>query len=193
MADAKGEETVDDQQIPQQLSNKRKPGVEFAADEAAVIQTKKQKPEDRSPDPPPTQEARDGAQADPQKEVGEVEHLMDDGVSSNGKAAVDKGKCIVTAVDKGKGKMVVQEDEEEEGGDDDSDGSDNDDSDDDVVVEEGDYESDFLDDPLTEVDLSNILPSRTRRRGPPPPGAYLVDDLDGDDEDEDEDDDDVCD
>lgn len=90
------------------------------------------------------------------------------------------------ALDKGKGKMVIEEEEEDS----DSDS----DSDDDglaggVVGGEGD-DSDFCDDPLAEVDLENILPSRTRRRAPQMPGAYLVNDQDAE-EDEDDDDEDV--
>ncbi|ONK58584.1 uncharacterized protein A4U43_C09F14570 [Asparagus officinalis] len=83
-------------------------------------------------------------------------------------------------LEKGKGKMVI----EEEGGSD----SDSDSDSDQDGVEDGDGEdSDFCDDPLAEVDLENILPSRTRRRGPQEPGAYLVNDLDGDDDEDDED------
>ncbi|KAJ0973548.1 hypothetical protein J5N97_021507 [Dioscorea zingiberensis] len=94
-----------------------------------------------------------------------------------------KGKGVIAAVDKGKGKMVV-EDEDDDDGDDSSTES----SVDGTVGDEDD--SDFVDDPLAEVDLDNILPSRTRRRVPPPPGAYLVTDQEGED-DEDDDDEDV--
>jgi len=89
------------------------------------------------------------------------------------------------ALDKGKGKMVVEEEEESSDSDSDSDESDG------VIDgagEDGD-DSDFCDDPLAEVDLENILPSRTRRRAPQQPGAYLVNDQDGDDEDDDHDED----
>ncbi|XP_039124134.1 histone H2A.Z-specific chaperone CHZ1-like [Dioscorea cayenensis subsp. rotundata] len=95
-----------------------------------------------------------------------------------------KEKGVITAVDKGKGKMVV-EDEQVDGDDEDS-------SSDDVSnggVDGGDEDgSDFDDDPLAEVDLDNILPSRTRRRVPPPPGAYLVVDQDEDEEDDEDED-----
>ncbi|KAI3793849.1 hypothetical protein L1987_36472 [Smallanthus sonchifolius] len=74
----------------------------------------------------------------------EVEH-------SNG---IDrKGKGIMKD-DKGKGKMI------EESEDDDS-------SDEDGGASESDGDDDLSDDPLAEVDLDNILPSRTRRRTAP--------------------------
>ncbi|KAL5215674.1 hypothetical protein ABZP36_007075 [Zizania latifolia] len=91
---------------------------------------------------------------------------------------------------KGKGKMVVEE--EEDGGDE---KSSNDEDDDEDEVEGGerrdgdDSDDGFCEDPLTEVDLNSILPSRTRRRAPPQPGAYLVrlEEAAEDDEDADED------
>ena len=96
----------------------------------------------------------------------------------------EKGPAIL--VDKGKGKMVVLDEE------DDDDSSDDDDESRDGALGEDD-ESDLSDDPLAEVDLSNILPSKTRRKHPPVPGAYLVNDADEDDEDDDDDDDEVSD
>ncbi|XP_057807792.1 uncharacterized protein LOC131022356 [Salvia miltiorrhiza] len=82
--------------------------------------------------------------------------------NANGEAAnVDrKGKGIM--VDrKGKGKMIEDSDNEDSDGhvDDDDDSSDDSDSD----FSDGLDESDLEDDPLAEVDLDNILPSRTRR------------------------------
>jgi len=78
-----------------------------------------------------------------------------------------KGKGI-SREDKGKGKMV-QEDE-----DDDDDSDDDSDDDDDASDDDG---SDFSDDPLTEVDLNNILPSRTRgRAGAASAGVRIADD-----------------
>ena len=53
----------------------------------------------------------------------------------------------------------------------------------------GSDDDELVEDPLAEVDLSNILPSRTRRRAPPQPGAYLVAPEDAAAEDDDEDDD----
>ncbi|KAK1259599.1 hypothetical protein QJS04_geneDACA015381 [Acorus gramineus] len=51
---------------------------------------------------------------------------------------------------------------------------------------DGDFEeSDSSDDPLAEVDLDNILPSRTRRRPPVHPGAYIVPPGGDDDDDRD--------
>nr|DAD30451.1 TPA_asm: hypothetical protein HUJ06_009302 [Nelumbo nucifera] len=82
----------------------------------------------------------------------------------------------IMKVDKGKGKLEAE------------DGSDDDDDDDDSS-DGGDHsndDSDLSDDPLAEVDLDNILPSRTRRRVAEP-GAYLVNDLDEDDDSDDSD------
>ncbi|CAA7400513.1 unnamed protein product [Spirodela intermedia] len=174
MADTKGEEFLDAGQL-----TKRKPEAEAAADVPAEVEVKKRKP-GSSPDR--LHEAWGGEENEEDKRSP---------IESNGKSAapsVDKGKGVVAAVDKGKGKMVVEEAEEEENGGD-NDDSDDDGSDDDsgeVVLGE-DYASDFSDDPLAEVDLSNILPSRTRRREPPLPGAYLVNDGDEEEEEDDED------
>ncbi|XP_057722924.1 uncharacterized protein LOC130936793 [Arachis stenosperma] len=82
----------------------------------------------------------------------------EDDEDDNVEAEVDrKGKGVLRD-DKGKGKLIVEEE-------DDDDDDDDDDSDDDSDVDgiSGD-DSDFSDDPLAEVDLNNILPSRTRRR-----------------------------
>lgn len=83
----------------------------------------------------------------------EVEH-------SNGGGEIDrKGKGIMKD-DKGKGKMIEEseEDDSDDDGASESDGDGDGDDDDD----------DLSDDPLAEVDLDNILPSRTRRRTVPP-------------------------
>ncbi|XP_020581497.1 phosphopantothenoylcysteine decarboxylase subunit VHS3-like [Phalaenopsis equestris] len=112
-----------------------------------------------------------------------------EGANQNGNASKEKGKSILSAADKGKGKMVV---DEEEGGDEkrgrefgvssgDEDGSSE------VHGDRDDDDTDFDDDPLAEMDLDNILPVRTRRRSALEPGAYLVE---GDDDDDDDDDDD---
>ncbi|XP_010929639.1 uncharacterized protein [Elaeis guineensis] len=95
----------------------------------------------------------------------------------NGNAATDEGKGVVAAVDKGKGKMVVEEEDDE-----DSDDSRDDDSSG-GRGDEGDDDSDFSDDPLAEVDLSNILPARTRRRAATQQGIRFVADRDGGDND----------
>ena len=67
--------------------------------------------------------------------------------------------------------------------DDDDDDSDLDSDLDDSIAAELSDESDFADDPLAEVDLDNILPSRTRRKIINP-GAYLATDLPEEDSDE---------
>ncbi|XP_052189430.1 uncharacterized protein LOC127799438 [Diospyros lotus] len=67
---------------------------------------------------------------------------------SNGKPEVDrKGKGILKEKDKGKGKLIEESDDSSDGG-----------------SESSGDSSDLSDDPLAEVDLDNILPSRTRRR-----------------------------
>ncbi|KAL8193601.1 hypothetical protein R6Q57_026736 [Mikania cordata] len=84
----------------------------------------------------------------------EDEEDDDEDEHSNGGAIIDrKGKGKMND-DKGKGKMI------EESEDDDS-------SDEDGGAGESDGDDDFSDDPLEEVDLDNILPSRTRRRTAP--------------------------
>ncbi|KAF8020895.1 hypothetical protein BT93_G1337 [Corymbia citriodora subsp. variegata] len=76
-----------------------------------------------------------------------------------------KGKGIVKD-DKGKGKLIVEEGEEGDSGD-----SSSDDYGNAGVPSESD--SDLSDDPLAEVDLDNILPSRTRRRTARP-GVFIA-------------------
>jgi len=83
--------------------------------------------------------------------------------NANGEAIIDR---------KGKGILIEEEDEEEEDNDDDDSDSD---SDSDIGDNLSD-DSDFADDPLAEVDLDNILPSRTRRKSIQP-GAYIANDL----------------
>ncbi|KAI3931245.1 hypothetical protein MKX01_040162 [Papaver californicum] len=109
-----------------------------------------------------------------------------------------KGKGImISREDKRKGKLVVEDDGEEEVVVDrkgkgkmiveDEDDDDDDDDDDFCGGELSDIDSDLSDDPLAEVDLDNILPSRTRRRVVPPPEEYRVDDLDDEDDSDDSD------
>ncbi|XP_021756038.1 histone H2A.Z-specific chaperone CHZ1-like [Chenopodium quinoa] len=107
-------------------------------------------------------------QLDPEaKEVEEVK-------GSNGsKAEIDR---------KGKG-ILIEEDEEED--EDDSD-DDSDDSGSDEFGDELSDGSDIAEDPLAEVDLDNILPSRTRRKIINP-GAYLATDLPPEDSDDSDD------
>ncbi|XWS43958.1 hypothetical protein CRYUN_Cryun15aG0003100 [Craigia yunnanensis] len=86
----------------------------------------------------------------------------------NGNAAVDR-----------KGKGILIEEDKDSGDDDDANSSDGGNG------SEG--ESELSDDPLAEVDLDNILPSRTRRRVMQP-GLYIAKDVgtngDGDDSDD---------
>ncbi|KAM5582101.1 protein bfr2 [Rosa sericea] len=114
--------------------------------------------------------------ADPEAEDEEEEYDDDDeeeeedGEESNGKSVVDrKGKGIMRD-DKGKGILIEEEDEDGE-----EDSDDDDSSSDDGGSEFEDGDSDLSDDPLAEVDLDNILPSRTRRRQVQP-GVYIRND-----------------
>ncbi|MED6171200.1 hypothetical protein PIB30_038532 [Stylosanthes scabra] len=103
----------------------------------------------------------------------------DEEEEDNADAEVDrKGKGVLRD-DKGKGKLIVEEEDDDDDSDDDSD-----------VDGVSDDESDFSDDPLAEVDLNNILPSRTRRRTfqpglhiPSKPVNFAADDDDDDDSD----------
>ncbi|KAG2297775.1 hypothetical protein Bca4012_008965 [Brassica carinata] len=81
-------------------------------------------------------------------------------------AEIDRKGKGISREDKGKGKLIEV---------DESDDSDDDDDDDDEDGDEYDDESDLSDDPLAEVDLDNILPSRTRRRSIQP-GVYISND-----------------
>ncbi|KAF8104824.1 hypothetical protein N665_0166s0010 [Sinapis alba] len=84
-----------------------------------------------------------------------------------------KGKGI-SREDKGKGKLIeVEESSDDSDDEDDEDGDEYD-------------ESDLSDDPLAEVDLDNILPSRTRRRSIQP-GVYISNDRTGGVNEEDDD------
>ncbi|XP_015893865.2 uncharacterized protein LOC107427966 [Ziziphus jujuba] len=107
-----------------------------------------------------------------------------DGEESNGKAEADrKGKGVMRD-EKGKGKLIAEEEEEED--EDDDEDSDDDSSDGGSEFEDGD--SDLSDDPLAEVDLDNILPSRTRRKQVQS-GVYISSDVVGNDNGEDDSDD----
>ncbi|KAL2529251.1 nucleolin [Forsythia ovata] len=73
-----------------------------------------------------------------------------------------KGKGI-SRDDKGKGKLIEESED------------DDDDSSDDHESELSGVDSDLSDDPLAEVDMENILPSRTRRRAAQP-GLHISND-----------------
>ncbi|XP_008803464.2 histone H2A.Z-specific chaperone CHZ1-like [Phoenix dactylifera] len=181
MADHREElQTLDQEPSNPRQPPKRKPDLD-SVDEGEEDWRKKTKPQPEIPSSCP-KEPPDDVKAEEDVDGGE-EDGEEAGVDPNGNAAVFKGKGVAAAVDKGKGKMVVDEDEDE----DEDDSSDDDDSGD--VIGGEDDESDFSDDPLAEVDLSNILPSRTRQRSPPPQGAYLLSDKEDDDDDDEVDDD----
>ncbi|KAL6139378.1 hypothetical protein ACLB2K_057683 [Fragaria x ananassa] len=116
--------------------------------------------------------------ADPQ-----VEDEEEDGEESNGKSEADrKGKGIMRD-DKGKGILIEEDDEDEDSSDSSSSSSSSDGG---SEFEDGD--SDLSDDPLAEVDLDNILPSRTRRRQVQP-GFYIRSDNNGNNNNNDDSDD----
>ncbi|XP_048434749.1 transcription initiation factor TFIID subunit 11 isoform X3 [Pyrus x bretschneideri] len=103
------------------------------------------------------------ADLEDEDEEEDYEEEEEEDEKSNGKAEMDrKGKGIMRD-DKGKGKLVEEDDDD----------SDDDSSDGGSEFEDGD--SDLSDDPLAEVDLDNILPSRTRRRQVQP-GVYIAND-----------------
>ncbi|XP_031253302.1 prostatic spermine-binding protein isoform X2 [Pistacia vera] len=95
----------------------------------------------------------------------------DDDVEDNGEAVLDR-----------KGKGILIEEEDDENDDDDDDSSDG--------GTQSDSDSDLSDDPLAELDLDNILPSRTRRKVIQP-GKYIANDLGNDDDDSDSEDEDA--
>lgn len=166
MADVKNEENEP------ALPSKRKP--DLTSVETDIDDAKKQKLE--SPDVPEEKiDEHEAAEDVDDEEEDEEEEFEDDdddddededGEHSNGKAAVvdRKGKGIMKE-DKGKGKLIEEEEEDDSDDDDSSDGD-----------GELDGDSDLSDDSLAEVDLDNILPSRTRRRVINP-NVYLANDL----------------
>ncbi|KAK8969990.1 hypothetical protein KSP40_PGU003732 [Platanthera guangdongensis] len=181
MAEMDGEPRSPDHELLNQPPLKRKSDIVDAA-EGEVDRTVKH----YKPDSPPLEVL--GSDAD------QVERINDESASQNGNVAEEKAKSVLSAADKGKGKMVLADEEDSDDAvgrkdsSDDEDGS-SEDSDESVQGGDGDDDdSDFSDDPLTEVDLDNILPVRIRRRNPVMPGAYLVGDRESDDEDDDSDD-----
>nr|GLL26743.1 protein bfr2 [Ipomoea trifida] len=93
----------------------------------------------------------------------EEEEEEDEDEQSNGEAEIDRKGKAIRSDDKGKGKLVEESvDDSDSDSDSSAIGSDSD----------ADGESDLSDDPLAEVDLDNILPSRTRRRSVHP-GVFI--------------------
>ena len=116
---------------------------------------------------------------DAEEEEGEEEEDEDayeddddhDDEEKDGNVSVDR---------KGKGILIEEEKDSDDDDDDDSSGGGN----------ESEDESDLSDDPLAEVDLDNILPSRTRRRVVQP-GVYIAKNVGNNDEGDDSDDSDA--
>ncbi|XP_057506312.1 uncharacterized protein LOC130789546 [Actinidia eriantha] len=148
--------------------SKKKQKSEFSADDTIFPSVAEEKEIDDDDDEEEDEYITDDDDSDDEDEDDE-----DSDEHSNGKTEVvdRKGKGILRD-DKGKGKMI-------DGSDDTSDGLDDSDGD----------SSDLSDDPLAEVDLDNILPSRTRGRVHRP-GVHISDDL-GNNVDDDRDDSDA--
>ncbi|CAK9183694.1 unnamed protein product [Ilex paraguariensis] len=159
-------------------NSKRKPDLTFVDKDIALAHAaesdpnKKQKPNyctDNNPSIPQEEkfdevdeeDEHDDDEADYESEDDDDDE-DDDDEHSNGKAKIDsKGKGILVD-NKGKGKFIEESDD----------------------LSESDCDSDLSDDPLAEVDLDNILPSRTRRRAVQP-GLYISKDLGKDVDDDD--------
>uniref|UniRef100_A0A1J3D8D0 Histone chaperone domain-containing protein n=1 Tax=Noccaea caerulescens TaxID=107243 RepID=A0A1J3D8D0_NOCCA len=101
------------------------------------------------------EEEEDDEDEDEDEEEEEEDDLIEAEINRKGKG--------ISREDKGKGKMIEVDESDEDDDSDDEDGGDEYD------------ESDLSDDPLAEVDLDNILPSRTRRRSIQP-GVYISND-----------------
>lgn len=156
------------------LPSKRKPDVscEDHPNKAPKLQSSNnnsQLPEDKSRGPDEKLVNSD-AQLDENGDDGE-----NDDEENNGEVVVDR---------KGKGILIEEDDGDDDSSDDDDDDDDDDSSD---GCNQSDGESDLSDDPLAEVDLDNILPSRTRRRVTKP-GEFVANDLADDDSDSDDED-----
>ncbi|EPS70159.1 hypothetical protein M569_04604 [Genlisea aurea] len=154
---------------------------EFLAGKNGFVSTNAAEDVEKSEDGGDASEEKEEFQEDDcEYNVGEEEEEEEEEDGDEEFKIVDaKGKGIVVD-DKGKGKMV-QENSEDEDSDCQNDDDDDDDSSDDS---DGDF-SDGLDDgddddPLAEVDLNNILPSRTRQRRVQP-GIHIVNDKDNGD------------
>ncbi|GAB4847361.1 hypothetical protein Ancab_026419 [Ancistrocladus abbreviatus] len=116
---------------------------------------------------------------DPEKQQHEVDtniknDVVDKGMEGDEAVAVEEedsthlnGKAVIDR----KGKGIVIEESEDEGDDDDDDYHDSSD-----YENLSDGDSDLYDDPPAEVDLDNVLPSRTLRRIVQP-GAYVANDV----------------
>lgn len=99
----------------------------------------------------------DNEDEDEDEEDDEEDDSDDDHSNGNAEVVDRKGKGIMTD-DKGKGKLIEESEDSKEQG------------------SESDGDSDLSDDPLAEVDLDNILPTRTRsRRRVVQPGIHIAD------------------
>nr|GMC97425.1 histone H2A.Z-specific chaperone CHZ1 [Ipomoea batatas]GMC99541.1 histone H2A.Z-specific chaperone CHZ1 [Ipomoea batatas] len=143
-------EEVRNHQEEHVLPAKRKPDPEFAVEAATEGQ------DDESSKKAKLENSVDGAAED--KKIGKGSQN-----DSNGEAEIDRKGKAIRSDDKGKGKLVEESvDDSDSDSDSSAIGSDSD----------ADGESDLSDDPLAEVDLDNILPSRTRRRSVHP-GVFI--------------------
>lgn len=116
-------------------------------------------------------EGEDDDNDDGDEDEDEEDDSDDDHSNGNAEVVDQKGKGIMTD-DKGKGKLIEESEDSKDCG------------------SESDGDSDLSDDPLAEVDLDNILPTRTRsRRRVVLPGIHIADNqgVKGDDNDDSDD------
>lgn len=167
MAELKNEDEEVQQQQQQQhdahgIPPKRKTELTFVDEQDIADNGKKQRSENSSADKNCSEtkidEEDDDEEEDYEQEDDEDEDDEDedfDEEHSNGEVVeVDrKGKGILREDKKGKGKLIQESDDDDSSDDDGGGGGESDGN-----------SSDLSEDPLAEVDLDNILPSRTRRR-----------------------------
>ncbi|KAF8400035.1 hypothetical protein HHK36_015909 [Tetracentron sinense] len=148
--------------------DRKKKRPEISGNNPSLVEDKLN-PDEANAEADTDKDEEDGEEEDEDEDEDEEEDEDERGEHSNRKDAIDsKGKGILKE-DKGKGKLKAGDGS----GEDSSDGG-----------GQSDDDSSLSDDPLAEVDLDNILPSRTRRRVAQP-GAYLVNDLEDDSDDSD--------
>ncbi|XP_051146930.1 uncharacterized protein LOC127262304 [Andrographis paniculata] len=110
---------------------------------------------------PPEPEELQIVNADVEEEDDEDYNVEQDEDGHEDPEILDRAAKVITAYDKGKGKMVAGfECDDSDDSDDDTDGDSTDSSDNGQSDED---EGEMEDDLLAEIDLGNILPSRTRR------------------------------
>ncbi|EOY02912.1 hypothetical protein QUC31_017929 [Theobroma cacao] len=157
------------------LPAKRKPDLTSQDQENLPLKSRKLQTQDETIQPkddsfvPDNEEPGVDAEEEGEEDDDDYKDDDDHDGEENGNATVDR---------KGKGILIEDAKDSDDDDDDDDDSSDGGD--------ESEGESDLSDDPLAEVDLDNILPSRTRRRVVQP-GVYIAKDVGNNDESDDSD------